>query len=97
MGYPVADGIHRLIWLVLRLPGEREEHRGKLCGGQDSCLCGGQKRNELNEEVIEYNVKRAKRNGLMPPTFIKLKSEHPDIYFLFPREIVQRYRSTTGN
>ena len=44
------------------------------------------------KRFIEYNVKRAKRNGLMPPTLSKLKAEHPDIYALLPREIDQRYR-----
>ena len=49
------------------------------------------------KRFIEYNVKRAKRNGLMPPTLIKLKSEHPDIYSLLPREIVQKYKPAAGN
>jgi hypothetical protein len=44
------------------------------------------------KRFIEYNVKRAKRNGLMPPTLSKLKAEHPDIYSLLPREVVQRYK-----
>ena len=45
------------------------------------------------KRFIEYNVKRAKRNGLMPPTLSKLKAEHPDIYALLPKEMTQRYRS----
>jgi len=44
------------------------------------------------KRFIEYNVKRAKRNGLMPPTLSKLKAEHPDIYALLPKEMTQRYR-----
>jgi hypothetical protein len=49
------------------------------------------------KRFIEYNVKRAKRNGLMPPTLNKLKAEHPDVYSLLPREIVQRYKPAGGS
>ena len=31
---------------------------------------------------------RARRNGLMPPTFSTLKTEHPDIYWLLPKEVL---------
>ncbi|MDE1853886.1 MAG: hypothetical protein KGI38_09105 [Thaumarchaeota archaeon] len=37
---------------------------------------------------IEYNVRRARRNGLLPPTFSRLKTEHPDIYWLLPKEVL---------
>jgi len=37
---------------------------------------------------IEYNVRRARRNGLLPPTFSTLKTEHPDIYGLLPKEVI---------
>jgi hypothetical protein len=37
---------------------------------------------------IEYNVRRARRNGLLPPTFSRLKSEHPDVYGLLPKEVI---------
>jgi hypothetical protein len=37
---------------------------------------------------IEYNVRRARRNGLLPPTFATLKTEHPDIYWLLPKEVL---------
>lgn len=37
---------------------------------------------------IEYNVRRARRNGLLPPTFSTLKTEHPDIYWLLPKEVL---------
>ena len=35
---------------------------------------------------IEYNVRRARRNGLLPPTISTLKNEHPDLYTLLPKE-----------
>jgi intein/homing endonuclease len=37
---------------------------------------------------VEYNVKRARRNGLLPPTFSTLKTEHPDLYGLLPKEVL---------
>jgi hypothetical protein len=39
------------------------------------------------KRFVEYNVRRAKRNGLMPPTLNKLKAEHPDLYVLLPKEV----------
>jgi hypothetical protein len=91
---PVSDGRHRLTWLVLapylinvkKLEEEQavEKIRAFVAAkGETSAM----------KRFIEYNVKRAKRNGLMPPTIRKLKSEHPDVYALLPREIVQKYSS----
>ena len=37
---------------------------------------------------IEYNVRRAKRNGLVPPTLTTMKREHPDVYSLMPKEVL---------
>jgi hypothetical protein len=90
---PVSDGRHRLTWLVLapylinvkKLEEEQavEKIRSFVAAkGETSAM----------KRFIEYNVKRAKRNGLMPPTLAKLKAEHPDIYALLPKEITQRYR-----
>jgi len=31
-------------------------------------------------------VRRARRNGLMPPTLSTLKTEHPDLYSLLPAD-----------
>jgi len=86
---PVADGRHRLVWLVLapflvnvrKL--EEEEAVEKIKGYVSSA---GQTR-EM-KRFVEYNVKRAKRNGLMPPTLTKLRLEHPDLYSLLPRDVV---------
>ena len=91
--HPVADGRHRLTWLVLapylvnvknlEVSEAVERIRAFVAAkGETSSM----------KRFIEYNVKRAKRNGLMPPTLMKLRAEHPDIYALLPREIVQRYR-----
>jgi hypothetical protein len=93
LAHPVPDGRHRLTWLVLapylinvkKLEEEQavEKIRNFVAAkGETSAM----------RRFIEYNVKRAKRNGLMPPTLAKLKAEHPDVYSLLPKEITQRYR-----
>ena len=89
LAHPVADGRHRLTWLVLapylvnvkKLEDEAaiEKIRAFVAAaGETSAM----------RRFIEYNVRRARRNGLLPPTFSKLKSEHPDIYGLLPKEVL---------
>jgi hypothetical protein len=83
--HPVSDGRHRLVWLVLapylvnvkKLQDEEaiDKIRGFVSvGGETADM----------RRFVEYNVRRARRNGLMPPTFSKLRTEHPDIYSLLP-------------
>ncbi|MDG6899040.1 MAG: DNA primase noncatalytic subunit PriX [Nitrososphaerota archaeon] len=89
LAHPVADGRHRLTWLVLapylvnvkKLEDEAaiEKIRAFVAvAGETSAM----------RRFIEYNVRRARRNGLLPPTFSKLKSEHPDICALLPKEVL---------
>lgn len=88
--HPVSDGRHRLVWMVLApylvnvKKVEDEEAIEKIrafvaAGGESSAM----------RRFTEYNVKRARRNGLLPPTFATLKAEHPDIYALLPREVIE--------
>jgi len=85
--HPVSDGRHRLVWLVLapylvnvkKLSDEEaiEKIRSFVSvGGETADM----------RRFIEYNVRRARRNGLLPPTFSTLKNEHSDLYSLLPRE-----------
>ena len=94
LSHPVGDGRHRLTWLVLapylvnvknlEEADAVEKIRGFVAAkGETSPM----------RRFIEYNVKRAKRNGLMPPTLSKLKAEHPDIYALLPREVTAKYKT----
>ena len=87
--HPVSDGRHRLVWLVLApyfvnvKKVEDEEAIEKIrafvaVAGETSGL----------KRFVEYNVRRARRNGLLPPTFSTLKTEHPDIYALLPKEVL---------
>ncbi|MDE1853874.1 MAG: hypothetical protein KGI38_09045 [Thaumarchaeota archaeon] len=86
----VNDGRHRLTWLVLSpwaigvklLP---DEEAIELI--QSYVSAGGNVDSGMRR-FIAYNVRRARRLGLMPPTLGKLKIEHPDIYALLPKEVL---------
>lgn len=89
LAHPVADGRHRLTWLVLapylvnvkKLDDETAVEKIRAfvaAAGETSAM----------KRFVEYNVRRARRNGLLPPTFTKLKTEHPDIYWLLPKEVI---------
>ena len=89
LAHPVSDGRHRLVWLVLapylvnvkKLDDETAIERIRAfvaAAGETSAM----------KRFVEYNVRRARRNGLLPPTFSTLKTEHPDIYWLLPKEVV---------
>jgi len=89
LAHPVSDGRHRLVWLVLapylvnvkKLDDEMaiEKIRAFVAAaGETSAM----------RRFVEYNVRRARRNGLLPPTFSTLKTEHPDIYWLLPKEVI---------
>ena len=89
LAHPVSDGRHRLVWLVLapylinvkKLDDDAaiEKIRAFVAAaGETSAM----------RRFVEYNVRRARRNGLLPPTFSTLKTEHPDIYWLLPKEVL---------
>ncbi|MDA4128503.1 MAG: DNA primase noncatalytic subunit PriX [Thaumarchaeota archaeon] len=87
--HPISDGRHRLVWLVLapylvnvkKLDDEEAIERIRAyvsVSGEMPAM----------RRFVEYNVKRARRNGLMPPTIGKLRGEHPDLYSLLPKEVL---------
>ena len=87
--HPVSDGRHRLVWLVLApylvnvRKADDEEAVERIRGFVSAAgETAGMKR------FVEYNVKRARRNGLLPPTFSTLKTEHPDVFGLLPKEVL---------
>ena len=86
--HPVSDGRHRITWLILApylvnvkklddADAIERIRRFVAAAGETSAM----------RRFIEYNVRRARRNGLLPPTFSTLKTEHPDIYWLLPKEV----------
>lgn len=94
LSHPVGDGRHRLTWLVLApyLINVKNLEEADAVEKIRSFVAAKGETSPM-KRFIEYNVRRAKRNGLMPPTLSKLKTEHPDIYALLPREITAKYRS----
>jgi hypothetical protein len=87
--HPVSDGRHRMVWLVLApylvnvKKVDDEEAIEKI---REFVSVAGETRDL--KRFVEYNVRRARRNGLLPPTFSTLKTEHPDVYGLLPKEVV---------
>jgi len=86
--HPIADGRHRFVWLVFapflvnvrKLDEEDAIEKIKAYVSSSGDM-------SAMKRFVEYNVKRAKRNGLMPPTLPKLRSEHPDLFSLLPKEV----------
>lgn len=87
--HPVSDGRHRLVWLVLApylvnvKNVDNDEAIEKI---RAFVSVAGETRGM--RRFVEYNVKRARRNGLLPPTLSTLKTEHPDLYWLLPKEVL---------
>ena len=87
--HPVSDGRHRLVWLVLApyLVNVKKVEDGDAIDRIRAFVAAAGETSAMRR-FVEYNVRRARRNGLLPPTFAKLKAEHPDIYSLLPKEVV---------
>ncbi len=85
--HPTSDGRHRLIWLVLTpyLVNVKKMEDAEAFERMRAFVAVAGEGSDM-KRFIQYNVRRAKRNGLMPPTLSKLKSEHPDLYALMPKE-----------
>jgi hypothetical protein len=85
---PVSDGRHRLVWLVLApylVNVKKVENEEAIERIRAFVSVAGETRDM--KRFIEYNVRRARRNGLLPPTLTTLKTEHPDLYWLLPKEV----------
>ncbi len=89
--HPVSDGRHRLVWLVLApyLVNVKKLEQEQAIERIRAFVSAAGETSEL-KRFVEYNVRRAKRNGLLPPRFSTLRSEHPDIYGLLPKEVVMQ-------
>ena len=87
LDHPVSDGRHRLVWMVLApylVNVKRLEEAEAIEKIRAFVSVAGETADM--RRFVEYNVKRARRNGLLPPTLSTLKSEHPDLYALLPSE-----------
>ena len=87
--HPVSDGRHRLIWLVLApyLVNVKKVDDEEAIDKIRSFVAVAGETRDL-KRFLEYQVRRARRNGLLPPTFSTLRLEHPDVYSLLPKEVV---------
>jgi hypothetical protein len=97
---PVADGRHRLVWLVLApyLVNVKKLADDEAIDTIRAFVSVAGETRDMRR-FVEYNVRRARRNGLLPPTFSTLKNEHPDLYSLLPKEalatdVVQKPKSS---
>lgn len=85
--HPVSDGRHRLVWMVLApylVNIKKLEEQEAIEKIRAFVSVAGETADM--RRFVEYNVRRARRNGLLPPTLSTLKSEHPDLYSLLPPE-----------
>jgi hypothetical protein len=91
--HPVADGRHRLTWLVLApyLVNVKKLGESEAVEIIQSFVAGVGETRPM-KRFIEYNVRRSKRNGLLPPTLRTLRSQHPDLYSLIPSEILEKFQ-----
>ena len=89
---PVSDGRHRLTWLVLApyLVNVKRVDEGEAVEIIRNFVAGAGETRSM-KRFIEYNVKRSKRNGLLPPTLGTLKRQHPDLYSLLPKEVIEKF------
>jgi hypothetical protein len=81
----VSDGRHRLSWLVLapyltNIKGMDENSALETI----MAYVGDSK----YRQFVRYQVKRAARQGLLPPSLSTLKSRHPDLYAILSHEAV---------
>ncbi|HXW37212.1 MAG TPA: DNA primase noncatalytic subunit PriX [Nitrososphaerales archaeon] len=89
LSHPVSDGRHRLVWMVLApyLVNVKKLEDGEAIEKIRSFVSVAGESADMRK-FIEYNVKRARRNGLMPPSFDTLKTERPDLYSLLPPAVI---------
>jgi DNA primase large subunit len=85
----IQDGRHRILWLILPPYMVNVKHMS-----EDEALeaiksymerCGW--REPRAERIIRYNVRRAKRIGLMPPTLERLEQTSPGLYKIITESI----------
>ena len=85
--HPVSDGRHRLVWMVLApyLVNVKKLEEAEAIEKIRAFVSVAGETADMRR-FVEYNVRRARRNGLLPPTLTTLKSEHPDLYALLPSD-----------
>ena len=90
LAHPVSDGRHRLVWLVLApyLVNVKKLENDQAIEKIRAFVSVAGETKDM-KRFVEYNVRRARRNGLLPPTLSTLKTEHPDLYSIIPKEVLE--------
>lgn len=81
--HPVSDGRHRLTWLVLAPYLVNIKGFGEEAAIETILQYLG---NTRYRQFVRSNVRRAARQGLLPPSKSTLKSRHADLYEILNRE-----------
>jgi len=85
----VQDGRHRILWLILppylvNIKHLSEDEAFETLRSYVDRI--GWKESRA-DRIIRYNIRRARRIGLMPPTLEKLRQTHPDLYTIIVETI----------
>lgn len=84
--HKITDGRHRVIWLILApyFVTVKGMDEGSAIEAVLSYIGDTKYR-----QFVAYNVKRAIRNGLLPPSEESLRTKHPDLFQILPKEAVR--------
>jgi hypothetical protein len=85
--HPIADGRHRVIWLILA-PYFTTVRGMDEASAADAVLAYiGDAR---YKQFIRYNVRRAMRSGLFPLSEQSIRQKHPDIVSVLPKGVLAK-------
>ena len=82
--YPIRDGRHRVIWLILTPYFVNVKGLDEAAATDAVLSYIGETK---YKRFVRYYVKRAIKNGLLPPSEESLRSKHPDILQVLPKDI----------
>ncbi len=85
----VQDGRHRILWLILppylvNIKHLSEDEAFEILRSYIDRIGWKEPR---ADRIIRYNIRRARRIGLLPPTLERLRQTHPDLYTIIVESI----------
>jgi len=85
----IQDGRHRILWLILppylvNIKHLSEDEAFEILRSYIDRIGWKEPR---ADRIIRYNIRRARRIGLMPPTLERLRQTHPDLYTIIVESI----------
>jgi hypothetical protein len=84
--HKITDGRHRVIWLILAPYFVTVKGMDEGAAVEAVLAYIGDTK---YRQFIAYNVRRAMRNGMLPPSEQSLRTKHPDILQVLPKEVVR--------